>query len=156
MPYERGTVVKGPDLFADYDSRPYVCLSDDSHPFSDEEALYVTATTTRRAVAIPPTDGEFTDDSPKEVRTIPHVASVESTQPNPQGEESPRCSAVRISCEGVHLEHYRSSSFLTSHRRISPALLRSDAPVLGSQRPPMAAAKGGGRTASLLSRTPTD
>ena len=39
MPYERGTVVKGPDLFANYDHRPYVRLSDDTHPFSDEEAL---------------------------------------------------------------------------------------------------------------------
>ena len=40
MAYGRGTVVKGPDLFADYDHRPYVCLSDDTHPFGDEEALY--------------------------------------------------------------------------------------------------------------------
>lgn len=30
MAYERGTVVKGPDLFADYNYRPYVCLSDDT------------------------------------------------------------------------------------------------------------------------------
>ena len=53
-------MVKGPDLFADYDYRPYVCLSDDTHPFSDEEALYATVTTTRRAVAIPLTDDDFT------------------------------------------------------------------------------------------------
>jgi mRNA-degrading endonuclease toxin of MazEF toxin-antitoxin module len=52
-------VVKGPDLFADYDYRPYVCLSDDTHPFSDEEALYAAVTTTRRAVAIPLTDDDF-------------------------------------------------------------------------------------------------
>lgn len=52
-------VVKGPDLFADYDHRPYVCLSDTTHPFSDEEALYVSVTTTRRAVAIPLTDDDF-------------------------------------------------------------------------------------------------
>jgi mRNA-degrading endonuclease toxin of MazEF toxin-antitoxin module len=58
--YDRGAVVKGPDLFADYDYRPYVCLSDDSHPFSDEEALYAAVTTTRRAVAIPLTDDDFT------------------------------------------------------------------------------------------------
>ncbi|TQQ83528.1 hypothetical protein EGH24_01685 [Halonotius terrestris] len=59
MAYERGTVVKGPDLFADYDYRPYVCLSDDSHPFSDEEALYVAITTTSRDAAIPLTDEDF-------------------------------------------------------------------------------------------------
>ncbi|WP_152041154.1 hypothetical protein [Salinigranum salinum] len=58
--YDRGAVVKGPDLFADYDYRPYVCLSDDIHPFSDEEALYAAITTTRRAVAIPLTDDDFT------------------------------------------------------------------------------------------------
>ena len=58
--YDRGAVVKGPDLFADYDYRPYVCLSDDTHPFSDEEALYAAITTTRRAVAIPLTDADFT------------------------------------------------------------------------------------------------
>ena len=53
-------MVKGPDLFADYDYRPYVCISDNTHPFSDEEALYAAVTTTRRAVAIPLTDGDFT------------------------------------------------------------------------------------------------
>ena len=57
--YERGTVVKGPDLFADHDYRPYVCLSDDTHPFNDEEALYAAVTTTRRAVAVPLTDDDF-------------------------------------------------------------------------------------------------
>lgn len=57
--FERGAVVKGPDLLADHDSRPYVCLSDRTHPFHDEEALYAAATTTRRAVAIPLTDDDF-------------------------------------------------------------------------------------------------
>ena len=59
MAYERGIVVKGPDLFADYDYRPYVCLSDDSHPFSDEEGLYAAITTTSRTAAIPLTDEDF-------------------------------------------------------------------------------------------------
>jgi hypothetical protein len=40
MEYARGTVVKGPDLFAYHDFRPYVHLSDDSHPFSTEEGFY--------------------------------------------------------------------------------------------------------------------
>ncbi len=59
MAYERGTVVKGPDLLADHDYRPYVSLNDDTHPFSDEEGLYAAVTTTRRAVAIPLTDDDF-------------------------------------------------------------------------------------------------
>ena len=46
----RGSVVKGPDLFADHDYRPYVRLSDDTHPFDEEETLYI---------AIPLTDEEF-------------------------------------------------------------------------------------------------
>ena len=57
--YTRGMVVKGPDLFAEHDYRPYVCLSDDSHPFSEQEALYAAVTTTRRAVAIPLGDDDF-------------------------------------------------------------------------------------------------
>jgi hypothetical protein len=59
MAYDRGAVVKGPDLLADHDYRPYVCLSDDTHPFGDEEALYAAGTTTRRAVAIPLTPDDF-------------------------------------------------------------------------------------------------
>ena len=59
MAYERGTVVKGPDLFADHDHRPYVCPSDETHPFGDEEALYAAVRTTRRTSAIPPTDDDF-------------------------------------------------------------------------------------------------
>ncbi|MFQ3475135.1 hypothetical protein HKK80_02590 [Halonotius sp. F2-221B] len=59
MAYERGTVVKVPDLFADYDYRPSVCLSDTSHPFSDEEALYAAVTTTQRAAAVLLTDDDF-------------------------------------------------------------------------------------------------
>jgi len=56
---ERGAVVKGPDLFADHTYRPYVRLSDDSHPFSDEEALYAAVTTTERADAIPLPESAF-------------------------------------------------------------------------------------------------
>ena len=59
MAYSRGAVVKGPDLFADHDYRPYVCLSDDAHPFSDEEALYASVTTTRRSIAVPLTAEDF-------------------------------------------------------------------------------------------------
>lgn len=57
--YIRGMVVKGPDLLAEHTYRPYVCLSDDLHPFAAEEALYAAVTTTRRAVAIPLGDDDF-------------------------------------------------------------------------------------------------
>ncbi|WP_123621506.1 hypothetical protein [Halorubrum sp. CSM-61] len=59
MTGDRGTVVKGPDLFADNDFRPYVRINDDTHPFSDEEAVYVAATTARRSAAIPLTEADF-------------------------------------------------------------------------------------------------
>lgn len=59
MAYDRGAVVKGSDLFGPHDYRPYVCLSDEAHPFSDEEALYATITTTRRSVAIPFAEDDF-------------------------------------------------------------------------------------------------
>jgi len=57
--HDRGAVVKGPDLFADHDYRPYVRLSDETHPFDEEEALYVAITTTERPDAIPLTDEDF-------------------------------------------------------------------------------------------------
>jgi mRNA-degrading endonuclease toxin of MazEF toxin-antitoxin module len=56
---ERGAVVRGPDLFADNEFRPYVRISDDTHPFADEEAVYVAATTTRRSAAVPLTETDF-------------------------------------------------------------------------------------------------
>lgn len=59
MTIGRGTVIKGPDLFANNDFRPYVRINDDTHPFADEEALYVAATTTRRSAAIPLTEADF-------------------------------------------------------------------------------------------------
>lgn len=55
----RGAVVKGPDLFADHDFRPYVRLSDESHLFADEEALFAAVTTTERSEAIPLPDTAF-------------------------------------------------------------------------------------------------
>lgn len=67
MPYARGTVVKGPDLFGSASYRPYVCLSDETHPFSDEEALYAAVTTTHRSRAIPLSADDFVSGGlPKE------------------------------------------------------------------------------------------
>lgn len=59
MAYARGAVVRGPDLFADHQYRPYVCLSDETHPFSDEEGLYAAVTTTRRPDAVPLDGSDF-------------------------------------------------------------------------------------------------
>lgn len=59
MEYAQGNVVKGPDLFGSYSHRPYVCISDETHPFSDEEALYAAVTTTQRAAAVPLIDDDF-------------------------------------------------------------------------------------------------
>jgi mRNA interferase MazF len=60
QPYERGTVVKGPDLLGPHDHRPYVCLSTTDPPFRDEEAVYAVVTTTRRSAAIPLAAADFT------------------------------------------------------------------------------------------------
>lgn len=75
--FTRGAVVKGPDLLGDHDYRPYVCLSDDSHPFHEEEALYTAVTTTRRAVAIPLHDDDFASGSlPRESYANPWTVVV--------------------------------------------------------------------------------
>lgn len=63
MTYARGAVVKGPDLFAGYDHRPYVCLSDERHPFADEEALYAVVTSTPRTQAVSLTADDFESGS---------------------------------------------------------------------------------------------
>lgn len=55
----RGAVVNGPDLFGDHDYRPYVRLSDETHPFSTEEALYAAVTSTQREAAIQLTVADF-------------------------------------------------------------------------------------------------
>lgn len=59
MAYARGDVVRGPDLFADHGHRPYICLSDERHPFSDEESLYAAVTTTARIEAVRLTGPDF-------------------------------------------------------------------------------------------------
>lgn len=63
MTYPRGAVVRGPDLFADHRYRPYVCLSDETHPFSDEEGLFVAVTTTHRPDAVPLSTPDFESGS---------------------------------------------------------------------------------------------
>lgn len=57
--YERGAVVRGPDVFGGHSYRPWVTLTDRSHPFEDEEGLYAAVTTTRRSVAVPLAADDF-------------------------------------------------------------------------------------------------
>ncbi|ERJ05179.1 PemK-like protein [Halorhabdus tiamatea SARL4B] len=72
--YARGTVVKGPDLLGSHEYRPYVCLSTDTPPFRDEEAVYAVVTTTRRSAAIPLADTDFTSGGlPRESYVNPWV-----------------------------------------------------------------------------------
>lgn len=59
MDYPRGSVVFAPDELGSGDSRPYVVLSDDSHPFADEKFLAAIVTTTLRSFAVPLTDDDF-------------------------------------------------------------------------------------------------
>lgn len=84
---ERGHVVEGPDLFGPHSHRPYVRVSDETHPFEGEEALYATVTTTRRTAAIRLTADTFASGglpresyaNPWTIATIKHadVAGVE-------------------------------------------------------------------------------
>lgn len=72
--YPRGAVVKGPDLLGPHQYRPYVCLSTDTPPFRDEEAVYAVVTTTRRADAIALASDDFSSGSlPRESYVNPWV-----------------------------------------------------------------------------------
>ena len=59
MEYPRGSVVFAPAEVGAGDSRPYAVLSDDSHPFADEEFLAAIVTTTPRSFAVALTDDDF-------------------------------------------------------------------------------------------------
>lgn len=72
--YARGSVVKGPDLLGPHDHRPYVCLSGETPPFRDEEAVYAAVSTTRRSAAIPLAATDFTSGGlPRESYVNPWV-----------------------------------------------------------------------------------
>lgn len=58
-PYLRGAVVKGPNPFSKAQHRPYVKLSDDTHPFDQQEGLYAAITTTQRSDAIELSSSDF-------------------------------------------------------------------------------------------------
>lgn len=52
MDVSQGDVVIGPDFIGGNDKRPFIVVSNESHPFSDEECLVVLVTTTEREIAI--------------------------------------------------------------------------------------------------------
>ena len=58
--YEQGAVVVARDPFGGGATRPYLVVSNDSHPFGDEEEVAVVITTTERDRAIPLT-GEYVE-----------------------------------------------------------------------------------------------
>lgn len=68
MPDDRGAVITGPDLIGTHPDRSYIRLSDDTHPFNDEEALYAAVTTTPRSIAIPLTEDDFSTGSALSIR----------------------------------------------------------------------------------------
>jgi mRNA-degrading endonuclease toxin of MazEF toxin-antitoxin module len=51
--YEQGAVVVASDPFGGGDTRPYLVVSNTTHPFGDEENVAVVITTTEREEAIP-------------------------------------------------------------------------------------------------------
>ncbi|MCH7660699.1 MAG: hypothetical protein IH933_09010 [Euryarchaeota archaeon] len=61
--FSRGDVVKAPDPFGGHEGRPYIALSDDTHRFAGEEAIYAAITTTPRSEAIPITGSDFISGS---------------------------------------------------------------------------------------------
>lgn len=63
MSYQQGAVVVAPDPFNRSGERPFVAISNEQHPFHDEEQIAVVVTTTERDDAIPIDNEEFVDGS---------------------------------------------------------------------------------------------
>lgn len=60
MSYQRGDVVWGPDPFKPGEnSRPWLILNNDAHPFGDEEYMTVTVTTTQHDEGVPLDDADW-------------------------------------------------------------------------------------------------
>ena len=63
MSYPIGGVVIARDPFGAGSDRPYVIISNDTHPFHGEEYVVTIVTTTERGRAVPLTDETFTKGS---------------------------------------------------------------------------------------------
>ena len=73
MSYQRGDVVWGPDPFKSVENpRPWLILNNDRHPFSDEEYMTVTLTTTAHNAGIPIDDADWIEGGmPRQSYTSP-------------------------------------------------------------------------------------
>ena len=72
MSYPLGGVVIGRDPFGVGADRPYLIISNDTHPFHDEEYVVTVVTTTERDRAVPLTDEAFVEGSlPRESYASP-------------------------------------------------------------------------------------
>jgi len=85
MSYRRGDVVWGPDPFRDGENpRPWLVLNNGTHPFSDEEYMTVTLTTTPHDAGVPLEESDWIEGgmprqsyaSPWAVASPKHVALV--------------------------------------------------------------------------------
>lgn len=59
MTYTRGDVVRGPDVLGTSPRRPWLCVSDEIHPFSNEEAIYAMVTSVPHQPAIGLEEADF-------------------------------------------------------------------------------------------------
>lgn len=71
MTVPRGSIVVAPNPFGWSPARPYVVVSNEGHPFADEESICLSVTTTARDAAIP-LDGEYAEgELPRESYVSP-------------------------------------------------------------------------------------
>lgn len=72
MKTNQGDVVIGPDFIGGNSRRPFIVISNENHPFKDQECLVVLVTTTERKEAIPLPDKKFKNGKlPKESYASP-------------------------------------------------------------------------------------
>lgn len=72
MKVKQGDVIIGPDFIGGNSRRPFVVVSNEEHPFNDEECLVVLITTTEREEAVPLPEEKFEEGKlPKESYASP-------------------------------------------------------------------------------------
>lgn len=72
MKVNQGDVIIGPDFIGGNSRRPFVIISNEDHPFDQEECLVVLITTTERDEAIPLPEEKFREgELPKESYASP-------------------------------------------------------------------------------------
>ena len=77
MSYQRGDVLWGPDPFKSGENpRPWLILTNDRHPFGDEEYMTVTLTTTPHDEGIPLDDADWVEG------VVVSVTVMHSSSPN--------------------------------------------------------------------------